>query len=47
VLPDGRHDVHGRDRTHLNILRKLGCRDRVARTALAYETRLITPGESE
>jgi DNA-binding NarL/FixJ family response regulator len=32
-------------KTHVrNILRKLDCRDRAAITALAYETRLITPG---
>jgi DNA-binding NarL/FixJ family response regulator len=31
-------------KTHVrNILRKLGCRDRAALVALAYETRLITP----
>jgi len=32
-------------KTHVrNILRKLDCRDRAALTAVAYETRLITPG---
>jgi len=34
-------------KTHVrNILQKLGCRDRAALTALAYETRLITPGDT-
>ena len=35
-------------KTHVrNILRKLGCRDRAALTALAYEIGLIAPGDSE
>jgi DNA-binding NarL/FixJ family response regulator len=35
-------------KTHVsNVLRKLDCRDRAALVALAYETGLITPGESE
>lgn len=35
-------------KTHVrNILRKLDCRDRAALTALAYETRLITPGHPD
>jgi DNA-binding NarL/FixJ family response regulator len=35
-------------KTHVhNILRKLRCRDRAALTALAYEARLITPGDSD
>jgi DNA-binding NarL/FixJ family response regulator len=35
-------------KTHVrNILRKSGCRDRAALTALAYETGLVTPGESD
>jgi DNA-binding NarL/FixJ family response regulator len=35
-------------KTHVsNILRKLGCHDRAALVALAYETGLVTPGESE
>jgi DNA-binding NarL/FixJ family response regulator len=34
-------------KTHVrNILRKLGCRDRAALTAIAYETGLITPGSA-
>lgn len=34
-------------KTHVrNILRKLGCRDRAALTALAYETGLVTPGDT-
>jgi DNA-binding NarL/FixJ family response regulator len=34
-------------KTHVsNILRKLDCRDRAALVALAYETGLITPGDS-
>jgi DNA-binding NarL/FixJ family response regulator len=33
-------------KTHVrNILRKSGCRDRAALTAMAYETGLVTPGE--
>lgn len=33
-------------KTHVsNLLRKLGCRDRAALVAIAYETRLVTPGE--
>jgi DNA-binding NarL/FixJ family response regulator len=33
-------------KTHVrNILRKLGCRDRAALTELAYESRLIAPGD--
>jgi DNA-binding NarL/FixJ family response regulator len=32
-------------KTHVsNVLRKVGCRDRAALVALAYESRLITPG---
>jgi DNA-binding NarL/FixJ family response regulator len=35
-------------KTHVsNVLRKLGCRDRAALVALAYETGLIAPGEGE
>ncbi len=35
-------------KTHLrNILRKSDCRDRAALTALAYENRLIAPGDSQ
>jgi len=35
-------------KTHVsNILRKLDCRDRAALVALAYETGLITPGETD
>lgn len=35
-------------KTHVsNVLRKLDCRDRAALVALAYESGLITPGESE
>ncbi len=35
-------------KTHVrNILRKLDCRDRAALTALAYETGLITPGNTD
>ena len=35
-------------KTHVsNVLRKLDCRDRVALVALAYETGLITPGETK
>jgi DNA-binding NarL/FixJ family response regulator len=35
-------------KTHVsNILRKLDCHDRAALVALAYETGLVTPGESE
>jgi DNA-binding NarL/FixJ family response regulator len=35
-------------KTHVqNILRKLDCRDRTALTALAYETGLITPGNTD
>ncbi len=35
-------------KTHIrNILRKSGCRDRAALTAMAYETGLVTPGESD
>jgi DNA-binding NarL/FixJ family response regulator len=35
-------------KTHVsNILRKLDCRDRAALVALAYESRLIAPGDSE
>jgi len=35
-------------KTHVrNILRKLGCRDRAALTALAYESGLITPGDAD
>jgi DNA-binding NarL/FixJ family response regulator len=35
-------------KTHVrNTLRKLGCRDRAALTALAYETGLVTPGDSD
>ncbi|HLI59952.1 MAG TPA: helix-turn-helix transcriptional regulator [Solirubrobacteraceae bacterium] len=30
-----------------NILRKLGCHDRAALVALAYETGLVTPGEPD
>jgi DNA-binding NarL/FixJ family response regulator len=34
-------------KTHVrNILRKLDCRDRAALVALAYETALVTPGET-
>jgi DNA-binding CsgD family transcriptional regulator len=34
-------------KTHVrNILQKLDCRDRAALTALAYETGLITPGDT-
>jgi DNA-binding NarL/FixJ family response regulator len=34
-------------KTHVrNVLRKVDCRDRAALTALAYETRLISPGDS-
>jgi DNA-binding NarL/FixJ family response regulator len=34
-------------KTHVsNILRKLGCRDRAALVALAYETGVVAPGES-
>ena len=34
-------------KTHVsNVLRKLGCRDRAALVALAYESGLITPGEA-
>jgi DNA-binding NarL/FixJ family response regulator len=33
-------------KTHVsNILRKLGCRDRAGLVALAYESRLVTPGD--
>ena len=33
-------------KTHVrNVLQKVGCRDRAALTALAYETGLVTPGE--
>ncbi|MDQ6613491.1 MAG: response regulator transcription factor [Actinomycetota bacterium] len=35
-------------KTHVrNIFQKLDCRDRAALTALAYETGLITPGETD
>jgi DNA-binding NarL/FixJ family response regulator len=35
-------------KTHVrNILRKLDCRDRAALVALAYETGLVAPGQSE
>jgi DNA-binding NarL/FixJ family response regulator len=35
-------------KTHVrNILRKLDCRDRAALVAVAYETGVITPGETE
>jgi DNA-binding NarL/FixJ family response regulator len=35
-------------KTHVsNVLRKLDCRDRAALVALAYESGLITPGETE
>lgn len=35
-------------KTHVrNILRKLDCRDRAGLVAIAYESRLITPGEGE
>jgi DNA-binding NarL/FixJ family response regulator len=35
-------------KTHVsNVLRKLDCRDRAALVALAYETGLITPGDTE
>jgi DNA-binding NarL/FixJ family response regulator len=35
-------------KTHVsNVLRKLGCRDRAALVALAYESGLIAPGENE
>ena len=35
-------------KTHVrNVLRKLDCRDRAALTALAYETGLITPGDTQ
>ena len=35
-------------KTHVsNVLRKLDCRDRAALVALAYETGLITPGETD
>jgi DNA-binding NarL/FixJ family response regulator len=35
-------------KTHVsNVLRKLDCRDRAALIALAYESGLITPGETE
>ena len=35
-------------KTHVsNILRKLDCHDRAALVALAYETGLVTPGETE
>jgi DNA-binding NarL/FixJ family response regulator len=35
-------------KTHVsNILRKLDCRDRAALVALAYESGLVTPGESD
>jgi len=34
-------------KTHVrNILRKVGCSDRAALTALAYETGLVTPGDN-
>jgi DNA-binding NarL/FixJ family response regulator len=35
-------------KTHVsNVLRKLDCRDRAALVALAYESGLVTPGESD
>jgi len=35
-------------KTHVrNVLRKLGCRDRPALVALAYETGLVAPGADE
>jgi DNA-binding NarL/FixJ family response regulator len=35
-------------KTHVsNVLRKLDCRDRAALVALAYESRLIAPGEND
>jgi DNA-binding NarL/FixJ family response regulator len=35
-------------KTHVrNVLRKLDCRDRAALVALAYETGLVTPGETD
>ena len=35
-------------KTHVrNILRELDCRDRAALVALAYETGLVAPGQSE
>ena len=34
-------------KTHVrNVLQKMGCRDRAALTALAYETRLVVPGSA-
>jgi DNA-binding NarL/FixJ family response regulator len=49
------HEIAGRlvispltAKTHVrNVLRKLGCRDRAGLVALAYESGLITPGESD
>jgi DNA-binding CsgD family transcriptional regulator len=35
-------------KTHVsNVLRKLDCQDRAALVALAYETGLISPGETD